>query len=134
MKLIRLVNRHDQKAQEINMINSMFRRSVGVYWVSIVFLQMLPLNIFIDEDILFFKLCYLGYLIAILLLGCIISVLFSWQITSAHQPCKSIYKILTRNQHFSFNFKWKVIKPNLLSEINISFNFYIFRCLILLNI
>ena len=134
MRLIQLVERHHQKAQEINMINLMVRRCIGVYWMSIVFIQMLLLNIFLDEEVLFFEIFYLVYSMIILLLGFSISTLFSWQIISAHKPCKSIYKILARNQHFSFHFKWKIIKWNLLWKINIFLHFYIFRCSIILNI
>ena len=110
MRLIQLVERHHQKAQEINMINLMFRRSIGVYWMSIVFIQMLSLNVFLDEQVLLSQILYLFYSIIMLLLGFSISTLFSWQIISAHKPCKSIYQILARNQHFSFHFIWKVIK------------------------
>lgn len=114
MKLIRLVKRHSQKAQELNMFNLMIRRTVGVYWVSIALLQMLPLNIFLEEDqVLFFKFFYFVYVIGALSFGLAVSVLLSWQISEAHQPIKSIYKILTRNLHrkqSSFYFKWKVIK------------------------
>lgn len=114
MKLIRLVKRHDKKAQELNMFNLMIRRTVGVYWVSIALLQMLPLHIFLEEDeVLFFQFFYFVYVIGALSFGFAVSVLLSWQIRSAHQPIKSIYKILNRNSHHkqsSFYFKWKVIK------------------------
>ena len=128
IKLIRLVKRHSQEAQELNMFNLMMRRTVGVYWVSIALLQMLPLNIFLEEDqVLFFKFFYFVYVIGALAFGLVVSVLFSWQISKAHQPIKSIHKILTRNLHrkqSTFYFKWKVIKRKLLLwKMN---NFYIF--------
>ena len=112
MRLIGLIKRHDQRANQLNLVNLMFRRTIAVFWVSITLMQMIPLNIFLEENqFLLYKFLYFVYILCVFIFGFGVSVLFSWQIKSAHRPTKSCYKILTRNlnkQQFGFYFKWKV--------------------------
>ena len=111
MRLILMVKRHDQRANQLNLVNLMTRRSIALFWVSIALLQVIPLNIYLEEQLLFYKFFYFLYILGVIGFGFGVSVLFSWQIKSAHRPAKSCYKILTRNLHkqqFGFHFKWKV--------------------------
>ena len=120
--LIRLVKRHNEKAQKLNLVNLMVRRTIGWLYVALAVCQMLPLNLYFEEENIFYKIMYFLYLLSVFFGGFLISLLFSWQIKSAHRPTKIINKILMRDLHkkkLGFYFKWKVIKQKFLfSKIN----------------
>ena len=122
IRLIRLVKRHNQKARQLNLINLMVRRTIGWLYVALAVCQMLPLNLYFEEENIFYKITYFLYLICVFFGGFVISLLFSWQIKSAHRPTNIINKILMRDLHkkkLGFYFKWKVIKRKFLfSKIN----------------
>ena len=122
MRLIRLIKRHDEKAGQLYLFNLTVRRTIGWLYVALALCQMLPLNLYFEEENIFYKIMYIIYLLCPFCGGFGISLLFSWQIESAHRPTKIIYKLLNRDLHkkkFGFHFKWKVIKQKFLfSKIN----------------
>ena len=65
-RLIRLVKRHDEKSQQLNLINLMIRRTIGWLYIALGFVQMIPLNMYLDEEILYYKIAYLVYLVVFL--------------------------------------------------------------------
>ena len=113
IRLIRLVKRHDEKAQQLHFINLMVRRTIGWLYVALAVCQMLPLNLYFKEENIIYKIVYFTYLLGVFFSGFAISLFFSLQIESAHRPTKIINKILMKDLHnkkFGFHFKWKVIK------------------------
>lgn len=111
LRLIRLVKQHKIRDEEIRQINLMLRRSVAVFWVTINLLQIIPLNLYLEDDNLVYQMIYLVYLIAAFLFGLTVSMVFTIEIKAAHKPTKLIYRILTRNlqqKKFGFCFKSKV--------------------------
>lgn len=119
MRLLRLIQRHNCKARDLNGLSRMLSRSSIVFFIAITFFQIVPLNMYIDSDSIFYKILYMIYLSASLTIGFGVVFASSLQISSAHKPVKLIYQILTKNfhqQNISINFKWKVIN---LHEITI---------------
>ena len=110
--LIRLVKKHDLRAQQVKQLNVMVHRSSLMFYVCLASLQTIPLHLFMESEVLIYQIVYVIYLIDTIAFGFGAIFIFSMQINSAHKSHKIIYKILTKNlvQHkFSFNFKWKVI-------------------------
>lgn len=127
MRLIRLVKQHKTRNQEIHQINFIFRRSVAVFWVTVTLVQMIPLNLYLEDDNLVYQMIYLVYLIAAFLFGLTVSIVFTIEIRAAHKPAKLIYRILTKNlqqKKFGFHFKSKV---KLIVFMRIKCNTNIFR-------
>ena len=106
-RLISLVRRHDLLSIQIHKTNLWIRRSVGLFFVCIALLQILPLHLIMGTNVLFEQLFYSQYIITALVFGFGTALLFSMQIESAHKPRKAIYKILTHK--LSFRCKWKVL-------------------------
>ena len=112
MRLLRLVKKHDLKAQEIKQINIMVHHSSLMFYVCLASLQTIPLHLFMESEVFIYQIIYVVHLIGAFAFGFGAIFIFSMQVNSAHKSHKTIYKILTKNlvQHkFSFNFKWKVI-------------------------
>lgn len=111
MRLLRCIKQHDLRAQQINLINTLARRSGALLFLIIGFIPTLPLHLYLESDQLIFQIIFLFFVIITLTFGFGVVFLLSMQIKSAHQPSKFVYKILTRDLHqrkFSFYFKWKV--------------------------
>lgn len=105
-RLILLIRQHDLLSIQIHKTNLWIRRSVGLFFVCVALLQILPLHLIMGTNVLFEQLFYSQYIITAFLFGKAPALLFSIQIESAHKPRKVIYKILTQN--ISFRCKWKV--------------------------
>ena len=109
-RLIRLTKRHNSIAHSIHITNLMIRRTVCALFIILSFLQIIPLNLFIECDFWFLQIFYLIYLFTTISFGLGVALVFSMQINSAHKSYKTIYKILRRNQKFGFKFEWKVFQ------------------------
>lgn len=107
------MKRHKIRDEEIHEISLTFRQSVAVFWVTITMVQMIPLNLYLEDDNFVYQIIYLVYLITAFLFGLTVSIVFTIEIRAAHKPRKLIYRILTKNlqkQKGSFYFKCKVNK------------------------
>ena len=111
MLLTLLVKRHNKIAKNLSEINNFTRRSSFLFFIAIALLQIVPLNMYLDSKLLFYKVGYLIYLSASLSVGFGVIFASSLQISSAHKPAKLINRILIKNlkRKFNFTFKWKVI-------------------------
>ena len=112
MRLLRLIERHNSFAHDLNRLSVMLRRSSVVYYIAMTMFQIVPLNMYIDSDSTFYSILYMIYLSGSLTIGFGVVFASSLQISSAHKPAKLIYKILTKDLHqqnININFKWKVI-------------------------
>lgn len=111
MRLLRFVKRHDLRAQQINLVNNLARRSGVLLFLIIGFLPIVPLHLYLESDQWIFQVIFLSFVLITLIFGFGVVFLLSMQVKSAHLPSQLVYKILTRNSHkqkLSFYFKWKV--------------------------
>ena len=107
-RLLWLVKQHDLKGQQVNQLNIIFRRTNLVLFIVLALIQIIPLNLYLQTNVLFQKILYLIYLFTSFVFGLGNVFFFSMQIKAAHKPYKTIYCILSK-QKLNLYFKWKVI-------------------------
>ena len=141
-RLILMVKNHESISILVYKSNLMIRRCVCILFITLAFMQIIPLNLFIETDVWYEQILYLIYLSTSLSYGLGVSLLFSIQINSAHKPWKTIYKILKLKHKFNFYFEWKVTMIDLyllrfafiIICIFYNLSIKIFRCKISLSI
>ena len=107
-RLLRLIKRHNLRGQQVNQLNILFRQTTLVLFIVLALLQIIPLNLYLQANVLFEKILYLIYLFTSMVFGLGNVFFFSMQIKAAHKPYKTIYCILSK-QKLNLHFKWKVI-------------------------
>ena len=113
-KLMKLIKQHNLMALNVYKVNLIIRRSILVFFVTYVILTILPLNLYIRSNSPIEKLMCFGGIFFNLLYSSCWAFAMSTTTRVAHQPYKTIYKIIKKqnfiiNSKRNFNYKWKVI-------------------------
>ena len=111
MRLIWLTKKHNLITISVNKTNLTIRKTVCAVFMMLSFMQIIPLNLYLESDFWLEKFpMYFFYQQQSVLVS--EYLLFSVQINAAHKLYKTIYKILKRKQKFQVYFLWKVISLN----------------------
>ena len=108
-KLKNLIEEHKSVSNEIQKVNSIFRRSVGAMFITLSVNRVNALYVLINYKNNIFVVLMLSFtLFLIFTFGFGLTYLFSHQIKSAHQSYKLIYSILCKFK-MKLRFRFKVI-------------------------
>ena len=136
MRLIKLIEMHDQRSQQIKQMNEFVRRTLLLLFIFLALVQTIPLHLYMESDQFIYQIIFLVFLLIAMMFGFGVVFVISIQIRSAHKPSKIIYCILSRKSNHKINLylKFKVILLYSIFKIYLIFLIEVKLCALLLLI